>query len=74
MVMPGEDATVTVTLISPIALEVCGFFLGCTNLRAVVLAHADGCDCRCVAQEGQRFTVRECNKTVGTGLVATILA
>jgi elongation factor Tu len=45
MVMPGEDANITLELISPIALE-----------------------------EGQRFTVREGHKTVGTGLISKILA
>lgn len=44
MVMPGEDAELTITLISDIAIE-----------------------------PGQRFTVREGNKTVGTGLVSEII-
>eukprot|EP00730_Choanoeca_flexa_P007969 TRINITY_DN12418_c0_g2_i10.p3 TRINITY_DN12418_c0_g2~~TRINITY_DN12418_c0_g2_i10.p3 ORF type:complete len:427 (+),score=122.69 TRINITY_DN12418_c0_g2_i10:52-1332(+) len=44
MVMPGEDANVTVNLITPIALE-----------------------------EGQRFTVREGHRTVGTGIISKIL-
>lgn len=45
MVMPGEDATCEIELITPIPLE-----------------------------EGQRFTVREGHKTVGTGIVSKILA
>eukprot|EP00038_Savillea_parva_P003903 m.131604 g.131604 ORF g.131604 m.131604 type:complete len:420 (-) comp11318_c0_seq6:6771-8030(-) len=45
MVMPGEDASFTVELISELAIE-----------------------------EGQRFTVREGSKTVGTGVISKILA
>lgn len=45
MVMPGEDASVTIELIYDVALE-----------------------------EGQRFTVREGQRTVGTGVVSKILA
>lgn len=44
MVMPGEDATFTVEMINPLAVE-----------------------------EGQRFTVREGNKTVGTGVITSII-
>lgn len=44
MVMPGEDANVTIELIYDVALE-----------------------------EGQRFTVREGQRTVGTGVVSKIL-
>eukprot|EP00039_Didymoeca_costata_P018614 m.334206 g.334206 ORF g.334206 m.334206 type:complete len:428 (+) comp17312_c0_seq1:90-1373(+) len=45
MVMPGEDATFTVKLISQLAVE-----------------------------EGQRFTVREGSRTVGTGIITKVLA
>lgn len=45
MVMPGEDATFSVELISPLAVE-----------------------------EGQRFTVREGNKTVGTGVITKLVS
>jgi len=44
MVMPGEDSTFDLELISPLAME-----------------------------EGQRFTVREGNKTVGTGVILEIV-
>lgn len=44
MVMPGEDATFEVELISQLAVE-----------------------------EGQRFTVREGNRTVGTGVISKII-
>jgi len=44
MVMPGEDSTFDIELISPLAME-----------------------------EGQRFTVREGNKTVGTGVILDIV-
>jgi len=44
MVMPGEDAAVTIELISKLPIE-----------------------------EGQRFTVREGQKTVGTGIVSKII-
>ena len=44
MVMPGEDANITLELITDIPLE-----------------------------EGQRYTLREGHKTVGTGIVSKIL-
>lgn len=44
MVMPGEDASLTLTLRQPMVLE-----------------------------KGQRFTLRDGSKTIGTGLVTDIL-
>lgn len=45
MIMPGEDASLTLTLRQPMVLE-----------------------------KGQRFTLRDGNKTIGTGLVTDILS
>jgi elongation factor Tu len=45
MVMPGEDATFSVEMINPLAVE-----------------------------EGQRFTVREGNRTVGTGVITKLVS
>lgn len=87
MVMPGEDASFTVELINPLAIEVRPVPL----LRFARLPHTpmlSSC-CRHVSkkrirthvyweywtlQEGQRFTVREGSKTVGTGVISKILA
>ncbi|MBR7136190.1 MAG: elongation factor Tu, partial [Clostridia bacterium] len=44
MVMPGDHVTITVSLITPIAIE-----------------------------EGLRFAIREGGRTVGSGVVATII-
>ena len=44
MVMPGDNITMTVTLIAPIAMD-----------------------------EGLRFAIRECGRTVGAGVVATVI-
>ena len=45
MVMPGENVTITVELIAPIAME-----------------------------EGLRFAIREGGRTVGAGVVASVIA
>ena len=45
MVMPGENVTITVELIAPIAME-----------------------------DGLRFAIREGGRTVGAGVVSTIIA
>ncbi|HFC8477589.1 TPA: elongation factor Tu, partial [Neisseria subflava] len=45
MVMPGENVTITVELIAPIAME-----------------------------EGLRFAIREGGRTVGAGVVSSIIA
>ena len=62
MVMPGEDAAFTVEMVKDVALEV----------RAADVMHLHY-EKTLLSQVGQRFTVREGSKTVGTGVVTKIL-